>query len=478
MDGDEERQSPGRVSITRSRSISVNPINTESNVASQRTMSDMEQLGPRISPSHARQNINPNDPDVRERQRTMDVDIAMQMSRARRGSASISIPGRQLSMTSTSNAVPSPIRASPDEGFPFLPPHEEEVSPTLRPGDSDEAEHEVSSNLHTGDGALDTHRPFNVNADLPQDATPSVLFDSNQRASRVHEHPNALPMYQATVPRSNFDFSHMEQFCAEEKRRLGLKSPTEQKTLSYVRSQDWKSTPRSSVDASEPPVLSSNVETGDTVPERSPSPETSRVRHRRVSQSFNVQGTRRNKIGKLALFEGNVGNDGILGAPAPSFIHANEGRFGTGPSGWNLGSSMGQGHDRPYRFSFYSNALLATIHARSLSELPAEGQSFEDFFLGVRNQTDDTKKNTPPPTNRLPRTLTAATTKNLRINQSTLNGDNNLGNDKRDRSTDGLTEEDWEGNTWWLDVLNPTDDEMKMLSKVTLVDCLIVWLRF
>jgi len=27
-------------------------------------------------------------------------------------------------------------------------------------------------------------------------------------------------------------------------------------------------------------------------------------------------------------------------------------------------------------------------------------------------------------------------------------------------------EDDWEGNTWWLNVLSPTDDEMRMLSKV------------
>ena len=47
------------------------------------------------------------------------------------------------------------------------------------------------------------------------------------------------------------------------------------------------------------------------------------------------------------------------------------------------GAGHGHGHDRPYRFSFYSNALNATIHARTLSELPSEGQSFEDLFTGI-----------------------------------------------------------------------------------------------
>ncbi|ETW83532.1 cora metal ion transporter [Heterobasidion irregulare TC 32-1] len=83
-------------------------------------------------------------------------------------------------------------------------------------------------------------------------------------------------------------------------------------------------------------------------------------------------------------------------------------------------TGAGTGHDRPYRFSFYSNSLSATIHARSLSELPAEGQTFEDLFGGA--------------------------------SKTALN-DQRLGNDP-------------EGQTWWLDVLSPTDEEMKMLSRV------------
>ncbi|KIM75035.1 hypothetical protein PILCRDRAFT_79511 [Piloderma croceum F 1598] len=91
------------------------------------------------------------------------------------------------------------------------------------------------------------------------------------------------------------------------------------------------------------------------------------------------------------------------------------------PSG--IGGIINTGHDRPYRFSFYSNALSATIHARSISELPAEGQSFEDLFNG------DHSKNG--------------------------NGNSLVGSGG-----------DFEGNTWWLDVQCPTDEEMKMLSKV------------
>ncbi|EMD40412.1 hypothetical protein CERSUDRAFT_44323 [Gelatoporia subvermispora B] len=93
-------------------------------------------------------------------------------------------------------------------------------------------------------------------------------------------------------------------------------------------------------------------------------------------------------------------------------------------------SAAGQGHDRPYRFSFYSNALSATIHARSLSELPAEGQTFEDMFLGRPGSSHST--GTTP-------------TANLTSRGASQSPEN---------------------CTWWLDVLSPTDEEMKLLSKV------------
>jgi len=74
------------------------------------------------------------------------------------------------------------------------------------------------------------------------------------------------------------------------------------------------------------------------------------------------------------------------------------------------------GHDRPYRFSFYSNSLPAVIHARSLDELPADGQTFEQLFPSIDSPS--------------------------------------------------ASSNDSDDTTWWLDILNPTDEEMKTLSKV------------
>lgn len=134
--------------------------------------------------------------------------------------------------------------------------------------------------------------------------------------------------------------------------------------------------------------------------------------------------------------------------------------------------------DRPYRFSFYSNALPSTIHARSLSELPAEGQTFEDLFSGRSADDDDslTKDDGSPQHAATARTSGTATPKSFdgsaaggaagkesllskAIGLSKLAPANAAAAVERERN-------DPESTTWWLDVLCPTDDEMKTLSKV------------
>ncbi|KIO12395.1 hypothetical protein M404DRAFT_124379 [Pisolithus tinctorius Marx 270] len=98
--------------------------------------------------------------------------------------------------------------------------------------------------------------------------------------------------------------------------------------------------------------------------------------------------------------------------------------------------------DRPYRFSFYSNSLSATIHARNLSELPAEGQSFQDLFTGISIPSE------------------GSTFKGIGSNRRSEKPPGDPG--KPIGSSGG----DYEASTWWLDVLSPTDEEMNVLSKV------------
>ncbi|KAA1477284.1 cora-domain-containing protein [Dentipellis sp. KUC8613] len=119
----------------------------------------------------------------------------------------------------------------------------------------------------------------------------------------------------------------------------------------------------------------------------------------------------------------------------------------------------GAGHDdRPYRFSFYSNALSATVHARTLSELPAEGQTFEEMFTGAAagsSASASVRGASPSP----PSTSAG--------NSSGLNGASSKtalgGGTGTGAGTPGELK-DLEAHTWWLDVLSPTDAEMKLLS--------------
>ncbi|KAG8728320.1 CorA metal ion transporter, partial [Ceratobasidium sp. 414] len=160
-------------------------------------------------------------------------------------------------------------------------------------------------------------------------------------------------------------------------------------------------------------------------------------------------------------------------APPPTDVaNLSEGIAGGVGVGVGGGLPPHTGHDRPYRFSFYSNRLSATIHARSLSELPAEGQTFEELFIGggdesaltegagsggvttTANGTASAGKSTPMP---VPSTrLGGATPAEVVDEKSRASRGGNGG---------GVNGDD-EVNTWWLDVLCPTNEEMSTLNKV------------
>ncbi|KAF9567395.1 magnesium transporter [Agrocybe pediades] len=141
---------------------------------------------------------------------------------------------------------------------------------------------------------------------------------------------------------------------------------------------------------------------------------------------------------------------------------------GIGASGVTGHGILNTGHDRPYRFSFYSNALSATIHARSLSELPAEGQTFEQLFSGVQPQRRQDNGRDPSGHAVDPPILSPPYNENPYFPSTNGSNGRSFLPEKNSPPPGGsnnhLTDQD--GNTWWLDVLNPTDEEMKMLSKV------------
>ncbi|KAF7302046.1 hypothetical protein MIND_00771000 [Mycena indigotica] len=341
----------------------------------------------RHSPTLAR-SFDPNNPEVRERQRTMDVDMAMQLSRARREG--------------------SPIDSSPEATFAPLS--------TLEQHD-----------LEIAQG----HPEFEGRPDAP---TPTPTFveinhmsahDPTMLAKETQLNPppqlfGGLPTYQPNASDPEFDFGPLEEFSAAEKIRLDAAAP--KFSLNAFRARTVA--PNNEDTA----AIAEDAEAGPSDgPRRKLSHSNPRPRHKRKS------GGR-----KLALFEGTGGDPPPFGLDGVPAAHTTTGIPGI----------LHSGHDRPYRFSFYSNSLSATVHARSLSELPAEGQSFSQLFAGISPSENPSRPTRPGP--------------------NPLVGDKSarFSNYKPSGEHPRHSANDTEGGTWWLDIQSPTDEEMKMLTKV------------
>ncbi|KAI0832764.1 cora-domain-containing protein [Trametes gibbosa] len=290
-------------------------------------------------------------------------------------------------------------------------------------------------------------------------------------------------MYQATVERTDrpqYEFSLMEEFVREEKTRLGIHSPTSPSAFDFRQPQASSSTnlPMPGRSDQVPPGMGQR-EGGELAPQDSSLPFTfPRVRQRKLSASSPAP-----RRGKMALFEQggapppslglrapHLGGMGTTLSAVPSYSHLEDShRGGLDGMGLGLGGGPGSGHDRPYRFSFYSNALSATIHARSLAELPAEGQTFEDLFTG-HNESQNTpntnggRLSIRVPASGLGSVPKSGTTSALHTPNANATSSGLAKAFQADRRPGESSDSDT--YTWWLDVLAPTDEEMKLLSKV------------
>ena len=408
-------------------------------------LADLSSKAPHHSP--VMRSFDPNDPQVRERQRTMDVDMAMQLSRARRDTL---LPS-PVSTFTTPTVIPN--QSVPDHVFSALPIQEEDIIPDFE-------QTEANDDLAQPSLTIEPH---------PQNNTEDVT------ASNF-----GLPTYQANSSlSSNFDFTRMEEFATAEKASLGLNAPINARF-------SLRGRPKANVDSSSPMVSTETPEEAtvlDETPQGEEGPSSGQLplRHRKLSQSNPYPRSHRKGIGgKMALFENTT----------PSFstrldlpFSTPDGDIPSGPS-YDLisgipasrpnGGILNTGHDRPYRFSFYSNALSATIHARSLSELPADGQSFEQLFSGKPSEQPTSPRPMFSPPYQEPNRFSGNNAEpNFFLNNNTAsNGNGNrrgfiekTNGSKSMHDINVLTAEQ-DMNTWWLDVQSPTDDEMKMLSKV------------
>ena len=399
---------------------------------------------PRHSPTVAR-SFDPNDPQAMERQRTMDVDMAMHLSLARREpSYSPVAPFASPGVVTT-----SPFNASQVSG----------TDPLIQ-ADVDNSVLEGHGPLIHADYRFE-HQDDAPHVHLPHPIDPAVVSGATN-----HDEPSfGLPSYQPNVSQLNFDFSPMEDFATAEKVKLGLNSALTPKFVlgptRRPRPSASQSVPIASLVDGLQPDGAPNSQADSSAPEQS-SPKALRLR--KLSQSNPQPRPHRRGIGgKMALFEG--GGQELPFSLPPRL--AGQGGAPANASYENLVSPnvtgiLNTGHDRPYRFSFYSNALSATIHARSLSELPAEGQTFEQLFAGIHPQP---KESDPRATSPAPSNPMSAPSGHDPVN-GLVNSPHHQSSNKRGSGPDGPNRLNGDVNSWWLDVLSPTDEEMKMLSKV------------
>ncbi|OJA15334.1 hypothetical protein AZE42_03343 [Rhizopogon vesiculosus] len=423
---------------------------------------------PHISPTLVR-SCDPNDPQVRERQRTLDVDMALHLSRARR--ETITTP------PSTSyESAPHPEAEPPFSHFSVVEQHALDMAR----GDS------VGHLDHDSGGFDGLHSPRSVTPidlrmqHLDQTHDPALLATMGSEYRPIQREAlvsmPGLPVYEANATRSIFSFDHLEAFAAQEKAELGISSPTDTQGPGFRLRRPNTGQGGSELTAS-PPGGASAFDAGLDSPYRS-------NRQRKLSQSSPVpRNNRRGIRGKMALFENHAGDSNFnfptrfAGAGHLSVIPSSENLTANQYNSGGMGGIISPGHDRPYRFSFYSNALSATIHARSLSELPAEGQSFEDLFTGLP-PPDRTKRSVPPVSSPIPvpsshQGPAFVTDTNKQPPPDLIYGSHNgshLGHpEKGGAGNPGPPNGgggELEGNTWWLDIQSPTDEEMKILSKV------------
>ena len=426
-------------------------------------------LRARASPTLTR-SFDPNDPDARERQRTMDVDMALHLSRARRETV--------VHPTSPFNGPLS----SPEPPFGSFSVVEQHDLQLARGEEPHALDHVVIPDSHdTVPGSAVAQDPSLLAAIQGQFSLPNLQGPTSSR--------HGLPRYQVSLPLSVFDFAPLESFAVEEKESLGLTSsgpPTIRLRHQKERRDDTQST-----SSTLPGSGVFDISGGTTAVPRRPG-----ARQRKLSESAPLpRPHRKHGRGKLVLFE-NQANESVSALPGRlvgtgqlSVVPSSEDVAGMfyqyrSPPPTGISGVASPGHDRPYRFSFYSSALSATIHARSLCELPAEGQSFEDLFTGVSSPSLAAPKQGnatgglpafAAPVPLPPRPNVSIIAPNGQRTTSSFEGMPTSGifgrpaekaPPSRPNGSGPSTTADAEANTWWLDIQSPTDEEMKVLSKV------------
>ena len=365
---------------------------------------------------------------------------------------------------------------------------------------------------HGSDDGHESHRPYHEHEDdIPEDHSvernglSTSTYDSQSRLMKRH-HSDEQPQHAhhdrhreaadharhagGMGMKNTFNFSAMEDFAGDERATNAAARPIINGHGARTREIDFAQTSNEALGAHPESYATTALMDGEETLSPGRNSETgerfARRRHRKMSNSNPVS----RRQGKLALFEGFGSSEVNPAALHPTATIAPDMSVKGPRQPKNALSGIDtpaftpytdapmSGHDRPYRFSFYSNALPVTIHARSLAELPADGQSFEDLFKGKNEGVEDVagldgtevgsfgtdkRSGIETPVARDEKAPKAS----LLAKAMTSTG--KIGGDGGSPNPDGPGfDEDPEQFTWWLDVLNPTDEEMRMMTKVRL----------
>lgn len=134
--------------------------------------------------------------------------------------------------------------------------------------------------------------------------------------------------------------------------------------------------------------------------------------------------------------------------------------------------------DAPYRFTYFNEEFQSTIHSQTISELVQPGQSFRDLFIPdppeltdeSSDEEDDLISHQDTVNDR--QTLSPNGRSRAGTRQSSIIGDRKSGPSDRsgDATPQGQPSKEKQKRygarpTFWLDVLSPTDTEMRVISK-------------
>ena len=132
--------------------------------------------------------------------------------------------------------------------------------------------------------------------------------------------------------------------------------------------------------------------------------------------------------------------------------------------------------DAPFRFTYFNETFDNTIHSQTISELLQPGQTFRNLFIPDPVELDDSSDDdsdmeepTRSNTNGNSRTTTRSPS-NANTNDKTSSGEQTRTSTPRPQAQPLQDKEEKEKRfgprpAWWLDVMSPTETEMKVISK-------------